>query len=265
MRRTADTWAVDAESIRRYWEEQGRADRPATSRDPFLAELERADIEARLDGSMDTLEVGCGDGIHTVRYARRVRRLTAIDIAGSLLDRARERLAAEGIGAVELVRASVLEAADRFGTASFDAVISQRCLINLPTWELQRSALEQIHDVLRTGGIFLLTEGFQEDLERMNAMRDRCGLEPIAAVPHNRFLERSALEAFARDRFAVLERGDYGLYLFLSRVVHPLAVHPRAPRHDDPLNEAAMRVARAVRIDELAPISYDAFYAFRKI
>jgi hypothetical protein len=35
---------------------------------------------------------------------------------------------------VELLHASVLEVGARLASGAFDAVISQRCLMNLPTW-----------------------------------------------------------------------------------------------------------------------------------
>ena len=80
--------------IREHWEEAGRgfagdeAITP-TTRDPYLGALERENVLAHLPEGASVLEVGCGDGAHTVSYARKASRMTALDLAESLIDLAR--------------------------------------------------------------------------------------------------------------------------------------------------------------------------------
>jgi hypothetical protein len=71
---------------------------------------------------------------------------------------------------------------------AFDAVISQRCLINLPTWEDQKAALEQSCEVLASGGILLVSEGFFDELVALDQLRTPLVLSPISVSPYNYFL-----------------------------------------------------------------------------
>ena len=259
---------MNLEEIRRYWEDAAERFAPGkvtpTSRDPFLAELETANVLAHLRPEMSVLEIGCGDGAHTVRYASLVRRLVGVDVAAGMVARAERRAEAAGLPNATFVTGSALDLAASFGGGQFDAVVSQRCLINLAEWRHQQEAISQIHRVLRPGGLLLLSEGFQGELEALNAVRTELGLTPIRVVAFNRNLDRRTFEDFVAERFEIVDRRDYGAYLFLSRVFHPLAVLPAEPIHDSALNEAAMRVARAVPMPDLARFSYDLFYALRK-
>lgn len=259
---------MNLDEIRRYWEDAaGRfADGKVTptSRDPFLAELETANVLAHLRPEMSVLEVGCGDGAHTVRYASLVRRLVGVDVAAGMVARARRRAEEAGLANATFVVGSALDLGASVGGGAFDAVVSQRCLINLAEWAYQEQAISQIHHVLRPGGLLLLSEAFQGELDALNEVRTALGLTPIEVVPFNRNLDRHRLEGFVAERFEIVDRRDYGAYLFLSRVLHPLAVLPAEPAHDSALNDAAMRVARAVPMPDLARFSYNLFYALRK-
>ena len=257
------------EDIKRHWEESGArfpyggAVTP-TSRDPFLGELERRNVLDFLRPGFACLEVGCGDAFHTLRYASSVASLCAIDLAESLVAVARRRLSEQQIDNVELQVASVLDTASAWPGRRFDCAISQRCLINLPEWRYQEDAILQIADRLTDGGWFLLTEGFQEPLDRLNELRARFGLPEIVTVDYNRNLVRRDFERFIAEHFEIVERRHYGAYVFLSRLYHPLAVWPDPPVHDSRLNEAAMRLASALVMPDLEQYSYVLFYALRK-
>jgi hypothetical protein len=57
---------------------------------------------------------------------------------------------------------------------------------------------------------------------------------------------------------------DYGFYLLLSRVLHPLSVLPESPKHDSRVNEAAMQISRNIEIPAMQKYSYNLFYVLRK-
>jgi SAM-dependent methyltransferase len=260
---------MNLEAIRHHWERAGgqlslAAAVTPTSRDPFLGRLEEGWVLRYLRRRDRVVEVGCGDASHTVGYAARVRRLCGVDVAESLIRLARARVAAAGLDNVELRVGSVLDLAAAFPAGSVDCVISQRCLVNLPTWAHQRQALQAIHRVLRPGGRLLLTEGFQEELGALNRLRERVGLAAIKVVSYNRNLRHGEFDRFVGTRFAVAATHDYGLYLTLSRVFHPLAVRPEEPRHDAWLNEVAAELAALLDIPDLRRFSYNLFYVLRK-
>lgn len=259
---------MDLESLKRHWENAGAKPSSGvvtpTSRDPFLSQLEVENILPWLNKRKTVLEVGCGDAVHTLRYARKARKLVALDVADSLIARARKRAKNEKIRNVEFVTESVLNLGRvEFGTL-FDCIISQRCLINLPDWRCQKNAILLLHELLKKDGILLLTEGFQRELDELNRLRRKVNLTKIMVVPYNRNLEREKFERFIKPCFSVEKVVDYGTYLLLSRVYHPLAVSPKNPKHDSPLNEAAMRMAQIVSFPDVARYSYSLFYALRK-
>jgi ubiquinone/menaquinone biosynthesis C-methylase UbiE len=196
--------------------------------------------------------------LHTVAYAQRTNHLTAIELSSTLAERAKERCFREARN-VTVVVGSVLELERLLPDQSFDCVISQRCLINLPTWDHQRAALEQIRGRLSPGGLLLITEGFQDELDSLNELRSRVGLPTINVVAYRDVFETHLTKDFQRVAMA-----DYGVYLLLSRVFHPLAVAPDEPRHESRLNEAAMKLAQSIDLPDFRHWSYNLFYALRK-
>ena len=255
--------------IKEYWNKMGatfRTDSPSTptSRDPFLGCLEEEKIFRHLEAEMTVMEVGCGDAAHTVTYAERVKEVYAVDVAETMLERAKETIARTSRENVRFQAGSVLDLDGLLGGRKFDCVVSQRCVINLPDWEHQKQALSQIHGCLRRGGMLLLTEGFQEGLDRINVIRQDVGLSEIRTVDYNCNMRQADFEAYISKSFETIECSGYGAYLFFSRVFHPMAVLPDAPRHDSSLNKAAMKIARVLPADTFKEYSYNLFYALRK-
>jgi SAM-dependent methyltransferase len=261
--------AMDLVSIREHWRKVGEQLSAAekvtgTTRDPILGSLEEDCLARYLQPSNTVLEIGCGDAAHTVRYARQVRRIFGLDVADTLIAHARQRVERARIENVEFVVGSVLDLERIFGAGDIDCVLSQRCLINLPTWEHQQDALLKIHAVLPKGGVFLMTEGFQEEFDNLNHVREKVGLSPMKVVSYNRNLRHEEFDSFIAPHFEVEAVHGYGLYLLLSRVFHPLAMLPAEPRHDSPLNEAAGLLERSVSLPECRRFSYNLLYVLRR-
>jgi len=257
------------EDIQQYWQEvgqqfpsEGRV--TPTSRDIYLAQLEADNICDYLEANQIALEIGCGDGAHTMKYAARVKKLSGIDIAESLIYIAKNRAISDKIHNVDFTVGSVLDLKKTYQGKQFDCVISQRCLINLPEWEYQQDAILKVHSLLKKGGLFLVTEGFQDELNNLNIVREKLGLASIKVVNYNRNLVRGVFEAFVRNYFSIEEIRHYGVYLFLSRVFHPLAIRPEEPKHDSKLNEAAMKIANQVILSDFEKYSYNLFYVLKK-
>lgn len=260
---------MELNDIKKYWDDMGRkAQNPdgllLTSRDPYLGQLERENILEHLLDCRSILEIGCGDGLHSVEYATRAAEYHGVDVAPSLLSFAEERMRSCGIDNATFHNASILEIEKLFGDKKFDVVISQRCIINLPTWEHQSKAIHQVFRALRPGGRFLITEGFQEELDNLNCMRRQMGLEAIKVVDNNRFMSRHVFEKFVGEHFSVAEFRHYGLYLYLSHLFHPLIVLPDEPKHVSLINEIAMKLSRINQPNDFLSISYNLFYVLQR-
>ncbi|MHA2095118.1 MAG: class I SAM-dependent methyltransferase [Candidatus Hodarchaeales archaeon] len=257
------------EEIKQHWEKSGESfpfdsKVTPTSRDPYLGELERENILSYLEEEYTCLEIGCGDAFHTMHYAKKVKRIFGIDVADSLINIAKKRVLEEPLNNVDFYVGSVLDIGEIFKGKQFDCAISQRCLINLPNWEHQRNAITQVHQLLTNQGMFLLTEGFQDNLDNLNSVRTKFSLPEIKVVDYNRNFIVSDFEKFIEQYFEVIEKRFYGCYLFFSRVYHPLVVLPENPKHDSKLNEVAMNLQKALSMPDLEKYSYNIAYVLRK-
>ncbi len=259
---------MELEDIRKHWEEAGKRLAMTdvvtpTSRDPYLGKLEQQNIAAYLKREQDVLEIGCGDAQHTVGYAKQVKSVVGLDISASLVRLAEKRTQEERVENARFICGSVLEL-QSLGSENFDCVVSQRCLINLPTWEYQRSAIEQVYSALKPGGLFLMTEGFEDELKELNRVRRAVGLAEVRVVDYNRNFRHSEFDGFIATMFDIEAVKDYGFYLFCSRVFHPLAVLPEQPRHDSRLNEVAEILASIDLGVSMKQYSYNLMYVLRK-
>ncbi len=117
------------------------------------------DLRAELgeSGTLRVLDVGCGGLSQPLNvWEPLVPFAERLDVHGVDIDHlepTRRRAAELGLQ-MTLRQASVLDLAETFGEASFDAVVSTQVLEHVPEWI---EALRQMHDVLRPGGRLFLT------------------------------------------------------------------------------------------------------------
>ena len=152
-----------------------------------------------------------------------MRRCTAIEQSGYLRIRAERRIRRSGLKNTRCESGSVLDLSGY--EASFDAVVTQRVLINLPDWSHQKEALRQIHTSLRPGGTYLMIENTYEGHELLNRTRRAVGLKDIPIHWHNVFFHHDRLLAFLRRRFTVESHQTFDVYYLLTRVFGNLFAH----------------------------------------
>jgi SAM-dependent methyltransferase len=131
---------------------------------------------------------------------------------------------------------------------SWDAIITERFLLNLPSVRSQHEVIRAIYRALRPGGMLLMCEGSEQGFDRLNQLREQVGL---AGIPRNRDANNSArrfhddeIERFAAEEvgFRLTRKLGYSTYFLIARVLHPLLVQPQEPRFDAKINEVAMRI-----------------------
>jgi SAM-dependent methyltransferase len=264
----------DDAQMRSSFKERATDDRYATSPDFNLRELEIAAIARNLaaEGPGRVLDVGCGNGYSTICFAAAAPgEYVGADYLPEMVEAAeglQKELAGE-FPAESPVRFEVGDATELpFEDASFDTVISQRCLLNLLTWENQRRALDEVARVLEPGGRYLMLEGTLQGLQGLNEIREQVGLEAIPEA--NPETNRGSLKFDEREvageiekRFSAIERIErFGMYYLLSRVVHPLLVAPEQPRYDADLNRVARSVA--LEVPDYEGIGHVALWVLRK-
>ena len=235
---------------KRYEEFALSADYNTTASDYQLRELE---IDTGSDYMYDgckVLDAGCGLGYAPIQYASRKKvEVHGLDYAENMIKTAKElfdknhpRLK----GSVHFVHGSVADIP--YPDNTFDVVTTSRCLMALLDWELQKKALQEIHRVLKPGGVYVFMEGTHEGLERLNSMRQKFGLDAIAADGKDRLLtlkfnELELLE-YCKAFYEHETTKRFGMYYFITRVIQPLLVAPDKPSYDHKINKVAREICK---------------------
>lgn len=207
-------------AIRRFWDERARqfgADGRATLRETHLREVEVRTMMTKIGQERPgrVMDVGCGNGWSTKQYARAFPdvEFVGVDFSAVMISHAR----ADAPYNCHFFEGDVLDAGT-LGEGSFDLVITQRCVQNLPSWELQRRAIANLLSKRSRGGAVMMMECSKDGVEQLNGLRRFFGLAEIEGIEpwHN---------AFIRDRRMVEEFGaiiEYfsSTYMFLTKVVH---------------------------------------------
>src|SRR2546427_806301 len=123
------------------------------------------------------LEVGVGTGINASLYPRDCA-VTGIDLSGSMLEKARDRVARKGIRNVRLIE---MDAADlKFSDGAFDIVYAPYLMSVVPD---PIAVAREMRRVCRTGGRvispFTVHIGFKSDLD-LPAFVAQAELEPLS-------------------------------------------------------------------------------------
>ena len=238
-----------------------------TARDPNLQAVVETTMGKWLQPTATLLDVGCGDEVSTLFFAKRVHHVMGIDFIDDYIDNAQKNAAALKIANANFEIGNVLDLKRlREKRATFDIVITIRCLINLVSWSIQTKALEEIAACVKPGGLYMTSEGWQEGLDSLNLRRQRIGLPAIEVAKYNRMIPRARFEEEARKYLELVDYISIGLYLFLSRVVHPCYVAPDAPQHQHPFNKVAAELQiQSVFGDEFFDCDYAGIYIFRRL
>jgi ubiquinone/menaquinone biosynthesis C-methylase UbiE len=198
---------------------------------------------------MKVLDAGCGNGVAAIELARRFEvDITAIDYAAEMVGAASQTAAMEPlVGTIQFREGDVTHLSDlaRDLPRDFDLIYTERVIINLPDWETQKKAIAELTGLLRVGGVYAMLENSQDGLDKINALREQVGLQPVVAPWHNRYLKDSELQALSIPG-VTLERVIFhsSTYYFLSRVVNAwlAAREGKEPDYDSPVNELALQL-----------------------
>jgi SAM-dependent methyltransferase len=172
----------------------------------------------------DLLEVGCGNGylLQALRERFPTLRLTGAEWSPDMVELA----AGRALASCEIRREDVR--ALTFPAASFDVVVSERCLINVLDAAEQDDALRELHRVLKPGGYLVLVEAFVDGAINLNRARDELGLPPIPVPHHNLWFEEARFTSVIEGRLEKVgdtegvPPGNFlSTHYFISRVLYP--------------------------------------------
>jgi SAM-dependent methyltransferase len=160
-------------------------------------------------GGKNVLDLGCGTGRHAIVLAREGFKVFGLDIAGTPIEVAKERLQQEGLEAE--VRVGNFYEKLPYEDNIFDGVISTMAIHHARVYRIKR-AIKEIKRVLRPRGI-LMIEVPANDPQRVRVKNRPKWVEPGTFiptkgpeknVPHHIFSSEEELKEFFPD-FEVLD------------------------------------------------------------
>jgi len=215
---------MDFDQVKAYWEQRAGSDSSAqsTTMDFYLRDIEYRVVSGLIKIYLpkSVMDVGCGDARTTVRLSAEHPEIafSGGDYSASMVKNARGNISAMGIENLDVMECDVFQA---LPVHDLGMIYTTRCLINLPGWEMQQAALNNICNALAPGGFYVMIENFVEGHENFNAVRRDFGLPEIPVREHNFFFEREKLIDFVSDRFDVLEEVNISSsYYLASRAIY---------------------------------------------
>ncbi len=193
----------------------------STMADKTTRQREIDNIVSYLKAGDRCLEVGCGNGAGSVAIARaKAVKMTCIDFSEDLLAIAKKQPTKGLRGSVEFKQKDVLMLDDK---KMYDAVFTERCIINLMEWDDQKDALARMAAALKKGGRMVLVESFTDGLAELNAARADLDLPAIGPAYHNLHLDKEKTIAHLAQEGLVLheENNFLSTYTFGSRILYP--------------------------------------------
>jgi len=170
------------------------------------------------------LDVGCGNGYTCYFLSKKIKgEFHGIDINKKMIDIAKKRSPK-----IKFKVSSVLNT--KLPSKFFDLIYTERCLINLLTWEQQKKAFFEIHRLLKNGGIYIMLEAFDDGLNNLNKARKAIGLAKIDPAWHNYYFKKNKLKKIMKNKFIdfhTLSKNKLyfdnflSSYYFGSRVLYP--------------------------------------------
>lgn len=235
-----------------FWNSRSSLGLAAGSGDVNLKRLEIASIYRFLEAPSTVLDAGCGNACSLISLADQMHDCSFFGFDYSpCMVKAGLSLVRQNVleSRVQLCHGDLMdppvETLRSLGAPSdgFDAIFTERSLINLDNFDQQAKAVRALWDLITAGGRLILCESFLDGLNEINFFRESVGLSRISPPWHNRYLTLSEVGRLLPDLMPHPEVIEFsGSYYFVSRVVHARAalLNQEEPAYDNPLNIQAL-------------------------
>jgi len=221
----------DKEVIREHYKKQAEefGDSPKSTmeeqviRDKEMVVIKKTLVSQIIVGSANrVLDLGCGNG-YALSELRKMFTDTGnwigVDFTQEFVDIANKR----NLNKCEFLQGDATNL--EFKDNHFDFIYTERCLINIMSWEDQKKALDEIHRVLKPGGKFLMIECFTDGMDNNNKAREEMGLDHIGPAHHNFYFEKGKFFEHIASTFSDVDRTNENFlstHYFVARILHPL-------------------------------------------
>ena len=184
-------------------------------------------IDKKNNGWTQILEIGCGNGTNCIELSKLFPDIQfyGLDYVEEMVVKARKR--AEDIPNVsfDVDDVTILDSSIIFGK-KFDAIITDRCLINLNTAELQKKALKHVFNHIVDGGYYFMIENSMYTYGKQNELRASIGMKKRSPAEFNLFIDDDEILGYLKDNLSVtVEFVDNfaSLHDLMLYVIEPLA------------------------------------------
>lgn len=232
------------EEIKSYWKSQAEkyaSSHKASWQDIYMIEKEIEAISSFLGDGFKVLDIGCGNGYSTIRYAKDYNLcVKGVDYVEELINAAKDNLKNFPFSVKSKVEFKVANILELFEPENYyDRIITARVFINLNNRENQEKAVHNIRKLIKPNGKALLAEATLGGRERLNALRAECGLSEIPVPSFNFYIDEDWFVKTAKRYFSkVTVLNHASTYYVGSRVVQPLMLKLKgADTAPDPLSE----------------------------
>jgi len=181
------------------------------------------------------LEVGCGNGINPLGLIPTMLNVkyTGIDFSPAMIEAAKTNCKTlEGRAAFAVGDARDL--AKIFKDQRFDAVFTDRMIINLASAEEQLKVMKSIASILKPGGHFFMLENSVGSHRAINDVRQHLGLARRPVAEYNIFVDESTIKSFEATMKLVDTQYISGMHDLLLYAVQPAATG-QSEGYDSPL------------------------------
>ena len=212
--------------------------------DKYLVELEDKFIESilKIKKPITLLDIGCGNGQRTIRFSKFVKGKTVgVDYSENMIKECKTYLLKQKKNIQNKISFSLLDAKMVDELDSFDIIISCRCLVNQTSSKKQVELIKIIHSKLKKNGSFIIAEGSEEGLRKLNSLRKIFGLKKIRAPWHNLPINEKYVLPKILKLFKIKQISRLGMFFFLSRVIHPSIVYPNEPDSNSIINQIYLK------------------------
>lgn len=228
-----------------FWNERAHLGMVAGTNDLLAKQLEIKAIQQYIKPGMSILDFGCGNGITALTLAQAMDvHIFGVDFSPNMIEYAKlnkNKYNLRGTIEFHLGDQSYLEKM----TNKFEIIYTERCIINIKSWEEQKKTIFKLLDLLQEEGMYLMCETSETSLRNINILRKSLDLPKINIPWHNRYLIDHEVEELNPDCATLEEVNNFSsTYYFLSRIINAKlsAQRHEEPRYEDPINMLALQL-----------------------
>lgn len=230
-----------------FWNERAAIKQHPGSDDHILKTIEQRYIFSKIQNGARVLDIGCGDGTTLMEInSKKDIEGYGIDFSKKMIEKA--ELNTKSNNNLKFSVGSVLDIAQE-SLGTFDVIYTQRCLINLDTFEEQSKAIYKISNLLKPSGIYIMVEATHDGLNTINAIRNTLDLDVITLPWHNTFFNISDVEKLQNNNFFIREFAHISsTYNFLSRAIYAKLAQQKNEelKYDSEINQLALLLPQEI-------------------